>query len=155
MTIRREELDAGLVDLADVTTGKRVPPAHPGEILRHDFLEPMGLSVYALANATRMPPLARQRRRPRPPGDHRRHRASARPLLWHDARVLDQPAGALRPGGREGNLTPTHREGGRAPRRVIARPETFLADPRLFRFGLVWEAERWSGRAGQSKTIRH
>ena len=55
MTIRREEPDAGLVDLADVTTGKRVPPAHPGEILRHDFLEPMGLSVYALANATRMP----------------------------------------------------------------------------------------------------
>jgi addiction module HigA family antidote len=55
MTIRREELDAGRVDLEDVTTGKRVPPAHPGEILRHDFLEPMGLSVYALANAIKVP----------------------------------------------------------------------------------------------------
>ena len=55
MTIRREELDAGRVDLKEVTTGKRIPPAHPGEILREDFLEPMGISVYALANAIKVP----------------------------------------------------------------------------------------------------
>jgi plasmid maintenance system antidote protein VapI len=40
MIIRREELDAGRVDLKDVATGKRIPLAHPGEILREDFLEP-------------------------------------------------------------------------------------------------------------------
>ena len=55
MTIRREELDAGRVDLKEVTTGKRIPPARPGEILREDFLEPMGISVYALANAIKVP----------------------------------------------------------------------------------------------------
>lgn len=55
MTIRREELDAGRVDLKEVTTGKRIPPAHPGEILHEDFLEPMGISVYALANAIKVP----------------------------------------------------------------------------------------------------
>ena len=55
MTIRREQLDAGLVDLKDVTTGKRIPPIHPGEILREDFLRPLGISVYALANAIKVP----------------------------------------------------------------------------------------------------
>lgn len=55
MTIRREELDLGAVDLDEVTTGKRIPPTHPGEILREDFLEPMGISVYALANALHVP----------------------------------------------------------------------------------------------------
>jgi len=55
MSIKREDLDAGRVDLEDVTTGKRIPLAHPGEILRDDFLEPMGISVYALANAIKVP----------------------------------------------------------------------------------------------------
>jgi addiction module HigA family antidote len=55
MSIRREDLDAGRVDLTDVTTGKRIPPAHPGDILRHDFLAPMGVSVYALAKAIKVP----------------------------------------------------------------------------------------------------
>lgn len=30
-------------------------PVHPGEILREDFLEPLGLSVNALAQALRVP----------------------------------------------------------------------------------------------------
>ena len=32
-----------------------IPPMHPGEILRMEFLEPLGLTVYALARATSMP----------------------------------------------------------------------------------------------------
>jgi len=32
-----------------------IPPMHPGEILRAEFLEPLGLTVYALARATSMP----------------------------------------------------------------------------------------------------
>lgn len=55
MSIKREDLDAGRVDLKDVTTGRRIPPVHPGEILREDFLKPLGISVYALANAIKVP----------------------------------------------------------------------------------------------------
>ncbi|MFQ5955876.1 MAG: HigA family addiction module antitoxin [Kiloniellales bacterium] len=55
MSIKRENLDAGRIDIEDVTTGKRIPPAHPGEILREDFLKPMRVSVYALANAIKVP----------------------------------------------------------------------------------------------------
>ncbi len=55
MTIRREDLDAGRIDFGDVVTGRRIPPVHPGEILREDFLEPMGISVYGLAKAFKVP----------------------------------------------------------------------------------------------------
>lgn len=55
MSIKREDLDAGRIDLTDVTTGTRIGPTHPGGILRDDFLTPMGLSVYALANAIKVP----------------------------------------------------------------------------------------------------
>ena len=30
-------------------------PTHPGEVLRHDFLEPLGMSQYALAKALDVP----------------------------------------------------------------------------------------------------
>jgi antitoxin HigA-1 len=55
MTIRREEVEDRRVDYSDVATGRRLPPVHPGEILRIDFLEPLGLSVYELANALKVP----------------------------------------------------------------------------------------------------
>ena len=54
MTIRREDIDRRRVDFSDVTSGERLPPVHPGEILRDDFLRPMGLSVYGLARALRI-----------------------------------------------------------------------------------------------------
>ncbi|MCK8787135.1 HigA family addiction module antitoxin [Roseomonas sp. NAR14] len=49
MMIRREDLDAGRVDLSDVATGESLPPITPGEVLRAEFLEPLGLSAYRLA----------------------------------------------------------------------------------------------------------
>ena len=55
MTIKREHLDTRQADLSDVTSGERLPPVHPGEILQGEFLEPMGLSVYELANAIKVP----------------------------------------------------------------------------------------------------
>jgi addiction module HigA family antidote len=55
MMIKREDLDAGRIDFADVSTGKRLPLVHPGEILRHDFLRPMKISVYMLAQAIKVP----------------------------------------------------------------------------------------------------
>ncbi len=34
----------------------KLPPIHPGEILREEFLEPMGISQYRLAKDTSVPP---------------------------------------------------------------------------------------------------
>jgi len=35
---------------------KKLPPIHPGEILRDEFLEPMGISQYRLAKDISVPP---------------------------------------------------------------------------------------------------
>jgi addiction module HigA family antidote len=35
---------------------KKLPPIHPGEILREEFLEPMGISQYKLAKDISVPP---------------------------------------------------------------------------------------------------
>ena len=54
MTIKREELDRREVDFSDVASGRRLPPVHPGEILRDEFLTPMELSVYRFAQAIKV-----------------------------------------------------------------------------------------------------
>jgi addiction module HigA family antidote len=36
---------------------KRIAPIHPGEILLHDFMEPLGLNQYALAKALSVTPM--------------------------------------------------------------------------------------------------
>ena len=53
--ISRDDLDAGRADFCDTPRNERLPPVHPGEVLRHDFLEPPGLSAHALALALRVP----------------------------------------------------------------------------------------------------
>src|SRR5436190_20544814 len=55
MNIKREDLDAGRIHLADVTAGKRLPLIHLGEILRDDFLLPMKISASTLAQAIKVP----------------------------------------------------------------------------------------------------
>ena len=55
MSISREDVDRRAVDYADVTSGRRLPPVHPGRFLRDEFLEPLDLSVYALARALNVP----------------------------------------------------------------------------------------------------
>lgn len=35
---------------------RRIAPVHPGEILREEFLSPLGLSQYRLAKETSVPP---------------------------------------------------------------------------------------------------
>ena len=55
MTIHREQLDE--IDFSDLANGTdRMPPITPGEILREDFMEPLGLSANALARALHVPP---------------------------------------------------------------------------------------------------
>ena len=36
--------------------GRKLPPIHPGEILREEFLNPLGLSQYRVAKETSVPP---------------------------------------------------------------------------------------------------
>ena len=45
--IRREDLPH--LDFSRDATGERLPPVTPGEVLREDFLVPLGLSGRALA----------------------------------------------------------------------------------------------------------
>jgi addiction module HigA family antidote len=53
--ITRETLDAGGVDFSDIDTGERLSPVHPGDILLHDFMQPIDLTSHALSLALRVP----------------------------------------------------------------------------------------------------
>src|SRR5687768_1109893 len=55
MVIKREDIDNRKIDFSDIATGRRLPPVHPGAILRDEFLTPMGISVYELAKAIKVP----------------------------------------------------------------------------------------------------
>jgi addiction module HigA family antidote len=51
--IARADLAAGRIDLG--ADDGMLPPMHPGEVLRHEFLEPLGLTPHAVALALRVP----------------------------------------------------------------------------------------------------
>ncbi len=51
--IRREALPE--TDLSDVATGGRIGPVPPGEVLREEFMAPLGLSARALARELGVP----------------------------------------------------------------------------------------------------
>lgn len=53
MTIFRENLDQ--LDLTDVATGERLDHVSPGDVLLHEFMEPMGLSARAVARDIDVP----------------------------------------------------------------------------------------------------
>lgn len=53
MSIQREELNN--MQWGDIVTGEKIAPVHPGEILLHDFIEPMGLTRYKVAKFTSVP----------------------------------------------------------------------------------------------------
>jgi addiction module HigA family antidote len=57
MSIRREDLDAGRLDLTDTVEPRRsaMKPQHPGRLLREEFLEPMGISAYRVAKDIGVP----------------------------------------------------------------------------------------------------
>lgn len=67
MVIKREDIDNRRIDFSDVSSGRRLPLVHPGEILRDEFLTQMDISVYELAKAlkvqrSRLNDIARGRR---------------------------------------------------------------------------------------------
>lgn len=51
--LARADLEAGRIDLG--ANDGMLPPMHPGEVLRHEFLTPLGLTAHALALALRVP----------------------------------------------------------------------------------------------------
>jgi len=53
MGIDRNQLEG--LDVSDVVTGERLSPIHPGEILREEFLRPLGMTAHALAMALQVP----------------------------------------------------------------------------------------------------
>ena len=53
MKVRIEDL--GKTDFSDVTTGGHLKPVNPGDVLLHDFMEPLGLTANALARALHVP----------------------------------------------------------------------------------------------------
>lgn len=57
MSISREDLDAGRVDLSDVIDPDAEPLStpHPGTILREEWLEPLGITAYRLAEDIGVP----------------------------------------------------------------------------------------------------
>lgn len=54
MTIKRNRLDT--IDFSDVSDGTRLATVHPGEVLLHDFMEPLQITQYRLAITISVPP---------------------------------------------------------------------------------------------------
>lgn len=53
MSIERNQI--GQIDFSDVTVHGQLALVRPGDILRHDFIEPRGLSANALARGLSVP----------------------------------------------------------------------------------------------------
>ena len=53
MSIRRETLHK--LDYSDVSTGRRLPSVHPGEVLLKDFIGPMGVTRYRVSKNMGVP----------------------------------------------------------------------------------------------------
>lgn len=54
MTINRKDLHN--IDFSEVTTGNTIASATPGQILKTEFLDPMGITQYRLAKSIEVPP---------------------------------------------------------------------------------------------------
>jgi addiction module HigA family antidote len=52
MPITREQLSR--TDFRDIATGERLAPVHPGDILRNDFIDDLGITRYKVAKLTRV-----------------------------------------------------------------------------------------------------
>jgi len=73
----------------EVATGRKPPATHPGKVLRDEFLEPMKISVYSLAQAIKVP----RSRFNDIVLDHRGYGFPFGSLFRDDARAVDQSAG--------------------------------------------------------------
>ena len=66
---------------SDETSADLLSPVTPGELLKEEFLVPMGISQYRLAKETGIPA--------------QRHRPSSLPLFWPDGWLLAARSGGV------------------------------------------------------------
>ena len=94
---------ADLISLGfiEVPPMQPLPPLHPGEVLREEFMEPLGLTAYALAKACRVP-RTRIERIAREEIGITADTALRLGRCQDDASVLAQPPGRLRHARRTG-----------------------------------------------------
>ena len=74
---------------------KKLPPLHPGEVLREEFLVPMGMSAGALAKACGVPRTRIERLANEQIGVTCRYGFAAIQGIRYDARTMAQPAEQL------------------------------------------------------------
>ena len=57
MAIKREDIEAGLVDYGDLIdrSRPRLKPLHPGAFLKSEYLDPLGVTAYRLAKDIGVP----------------------------------------------------------------------------------------------------
>ena len=53
MAVLREALSG--MDFSDVSTGRRLAPVHPGDVLLKEFIEPLGITRYRVARNIDVP----------------------------------------------------------------------------------------------------
>jgi hypothetical protein len=70
-------------------------PVTPGEMLKEEFLAEYGLSQNALAKGDRHLAEPDRRDREQPAADHGGYGAAARPVLWQQSGILDEPPDPL------------------------------------------------------------
>jgi addiction module HigA family antidote len=54
MKITSDEIEK--MDFSDVSNGTKLPPVHPGEVLLHDFMQPLEVTQHKLAITIGVPP---------------------------------------------------------------------------------------------------
>jgi len=54
MKIKREEIEN--MDFSDISEGARLDPVHPGDVLLHDFMQPLEVTQHKLAVTICVPP---------------------------------------------------------------------------------------------------
>jgi len=67
-----------------VTNMRDLPPVHPGEQLREEFMKPLGLTAYRLAKDINVPVTRVQGHHCRAARYHRRYGAPSRPVFRND-----------------------------------------------------------------------
>ena len=87
---------------------ERLQPIHPGEILREDFMKPLGISMNRLAldlrvRVTRIAEIVHDRRGITPDTG-----TAAMTLFQHQRALLDECPIQLRPGGRTRRIATQH-----------------------------------------------
>jgi hypothetical protein len=71
---------------------KKLPPVHPGEVLREDYLIPAGVTVNALALALRVPVSRHVRHRKLSARNHSGNGSASGPSSGNEPGVLARPA---------------------------------------------------------------